>query len=99
MEKHNFYDIGKNQLFIEFAWQHFCPSILFQFGDCGLPNNTFASQTLNFKQIYTILIQLTALIGGNKTMIPVFEAIYQRILFYPPEQDNHILLKLFKAVG
>ena len=31
-------------------------------------------------------------------MITVFEAIYQRILFYPPENDRRLLLKLFKTV-
>ncbi|CAF0784780.1 unnamed protein product [Brachionus calyciflorus] len=96
-EKQNFYDTRKNKEFIEFAWKTFCPSILYQFGDCGLPNNTPVTQSLNFKQIYTILIQLTNLIGGEKAMIPVFEAIYQRILFFTPQYDNQILLKLFKS--
>ena len=77
--------------------QQFCPSILFQFGDCGLPAKLSAPQTIAFKHIYTILIQLTGLVGGCKNMISVFEAIYQRILYYPPEQDRHHLLKLFKT--
>jgi hypothetical protein len=94
----NAYNIRKNQLFIKFAWQQFCPSILFQFGDCGLPSKELAPQSINFKQIYTILIQLTGLIGGCKSMISVFEAIYQRILFYTPELDRTLLLKLFKTV-
>ncbi|RNA11996.1 hypothetical protein BpHYR1_022537, partial [Brachionus plicatilis] len=40
---------------------------------------------------------LTSLIGGNKTMIPVFEAIYQRVLMFSPDQDNYLILKLFKS--
>lgn len=100
------YKIADNKLFFEFAWQHFCPSILFQFGESGILTSPSATskltstnaQTINFKTIYTILIQLTGLCGGAKSMIPVFEAIYQRILFYPPEQDRQILLKLFKTV-
>ncbi len=95
----NSYNIRKNSLFIKFAWQQFCPSILFQFGDCGLPSKELAPQSINFKQIYTILIQLTGLIGGCKSMISVFEAIYQRILFYTPELDRTLLLKLFKNVN
>ena len=90
------YKTFNNQQFIEFTWQQFCPSILFQFGDCGLPAKPSAPQTIAFTKIYTILIQLTGLVGGCKNMISVFEAIYQRILFYPPEQDRHLLLKLFK---
>jgi hypothetical protein len=93
------YDIKENAAFLEFTWQTFCPIILFQFGDCGLPNKASASQTIQFKQTYTILIQLTGLVGGCSAMISVFEAIYQRILFYPPEQDKHLLLKLFKTVN
>ncbi len=103
------YKIAENKLFLEFAWQHFCPSILFQFGESGILTSASLSassklgnpnaQTINFKTVYTILIQLTGLCGGNKSMIPVFEAIYQRILFYPPEQDRPILLKLFKTVN
>jgi hypothetical protein len=93
------YDIKENAAFLEFAWQSFCPTILFQFGDCGLPNKASAPQTIQFKQTYTILIQLTGLVGGCTAMISVFEAIYQRILFYPPEQDKHLLLKLFKTVN
>ena len=92
------YNLKKSESFIEFAWQEFCPSILFQFGDCGLPSKMLAPQTIQFKQIYTILIHLTGLLGGCKSMITVFEAIYQRILFYPPNQDYHSLLKLFKLV-
>lgn len=92
------YILKNNESFIQFAWQEFGPSILFQFGDCGLPSKALAPQTIQFKQIYTILIQLTGLIGGCKSMISVFEAIYQRILFYPPSQDCHVLLKLFKMV-
>jgi hypothetical protein len=92
------YDIRENTAFLEFAWQSFCPTILFQFGDCGLPNKTTAPQTIQFKQTYTVLIQLTGLVGGCEAMLAVFEALYQRILFYPPEQDKHLLLKLFKTV-
>lgn len=53
---------------------------------------------IHFKQVYKILILLTALIGGCKSMIPVFEAIYQRVLFYTPEDDRLLILKLFKTV-
>lgn len=77
----------------------FCPAILYQFGNCGLPNKTNENQSLNFKQIYTILIQLTSLIGGNKVMIPVFEAIYQRVLMFSPDLDNQLILKIFKSVN
>jgi hypothetical protein len=94
----NSYQIKHNHGFVEFGWQHFCPCILFQFGDCGLPAKLNAPQSITFKQIYTILIQLTGLVGGCDEMISVFEAIFQRILFYPPEQDKHLLLKLFKTV-
>jgi hypothetical protein len=91
-------DIKRNKPFMEFAWQQFCPSILCQFGDIGLPTKSFTSQTINFKQIYKILILLTGIIGGSKLMIPVFEAIYQRVLFYTPEDDRQLILKLFKNV-
>lgn len=98
--KLNGYKIASNRLFLEFAWQYFCPSILCQFGESGISASKSLNnaQTICFKTIYNILIQLTGLVGGDKTMIPVFEAIYQRILFYPPEQDRHLLLKLFKTV-
>ena len=100
------YKIAENKLFLEFTWQHFCPSILFQFGESGIltsassssSSSSSASSSINYKTVYTILIQLTGLCGGTKSMIPVFEAIYQRILFYPPEHDRPILLKLFKTV-
>ena len=82
-----------------------CPSILFQVGGSGLRSHGGGSTGANaadailFKKTYTILIQLTALIGGLTTMIPVFEAIYQRIFYYTPELDRHLLLKLFKSVS
>jgi hypothetical protein len=102
--KQNGYMIAKNKSFLEFAWMNFCPTILCQFGESGIltsssKTNTNNTQTISFKIIYTILIQLTGLVGGSKSMIPVFEAIYQRILYYPPELDRHILLKLFKTVN
>jgi len=86
--------------------QTFCPSILFQFGELGLTESsatnhhtsTNSNKTVYYRQIYSILIQLTALIGGCKSMISVFEAVYQRILTYPPENDRAHILKLFKNV-
>lgn len=85
--------------------QTFCPSILFQFGELGLTEpsvtnhaSTNNNKTVYFRQIYSILIQLTALIGGCNSMISVFEAVYQRILTYPPENDRAHILKLFKNV-
>ena len=103
--KENGYKIVKNKSFLEFAWMNFCPTILCQFGESGIltssskTNNNYNTQTISFKIIYTILIQLTGLVGGSKSMISVFEAIYQRILYYPPELDRHVLLKLFKTVN
>jgi hypothetical protein len=97
-ENTTYYDLKMNKYFIEFAWKELCPSILFQFGDRGLQSKLIASQTIQFKQMYTILIQLTGLIGSCNTMISVFEAIYQRVLLYLPEQDYQLLLKLFKLV-
>ena len=91
------YNLKMNESFIKFAWQEFCPSILLQFGDCG-PTKPSSMEAIEFKQIYTILIQLTGLIGGCSSMISVFEAIYKRILLYLPEQDYQALLKLFKMV-
>jgi len=93
----NYYDLKSNKYFIEFAWKEFCPSILFQFDDCGLPSKVVASNTIQFKQMYSVLIQLTGLIGSCTPMVSVFEAIYQRVL-YLPEQDFHSILKLFKVV-
>lgn len=98
-------DLTKNKAFIKFAWQTFCPSILCQFSDSNcskVPSSNSSqvgTQKMPFKQVYTLLLQLTGLIGNCREMIPVFEAIYQRILVYPPDQDRNLLLKLFKAVS
>lgn len=90
------YKLIDNEAFVDFAWQKFCPSILCQFTDSIM--SPMKINKMPFKQIYTILLQLTGLIGSCVSMISVFEAIYQRILFSPPEQDRNLLLKLFKSV-
>jgi hypothetical protein len=97
--KSDAYNLINNQAFITFTWQTFCPSILFQFGESGISAkaNAAPAQKMPFKQIYTILIQLTGLVASSESIFTVFEAIYQRILLYPPEQDRNLLLKLFKS--
>ena len=97
------FDVTDNKAFIQFAWQTFCPSILCQFSDSNCSKTSNANQAgtqkMPFKQIYTILLQLTGLIGNCPEMVSVFEAIYQRILFSLPDQDRNLLLKLFKTVS
>lgn len=93
------FNICESQPFMEFSWQTLCPSILCQFGDIGLPSKALANHGLHFKLVYKILILMTALIGGCSLMIPVFEAIYQRVLLYTPEDDRLLILKLFKTVS
>ncbi|CAH0563479.1 unnamed protein product [Brassicogethes aeneus] len=76
------HSVHSNIHFTTFLWQRFCPALLSLLGAPGDP----ASQGLTTNQskiIYSIGIQVVRLVGRERALRPVLEALFHRMLLLP----------------
>ncbi|EFA08546.2 Brefeldin A-inhibited guanine nucleotide-exchange protein 3-like Protein [Tribolium castaneum] len=74
--------VHSNIHFTTFLWQRFCPALLSLLGAPGDP--TGHSLTTNqSKIIYSIGIQVVRLVGRERALRPVLEALFHRMLLLP----------------
>ncbi|XP_050298797.1 brefeldin A-inhibited guanine nucleotide-exchange protein 3 isoform X2 [Anthonomus grandis grandis] len=74
--------VHSNIHFTTFLWQRFCPALLALLGSPGDPSG----QSLNNSQakiVYSIGIQVVRLVGRERPLRPVLEALFHRMLLLP----------------
>ncbi|XP_066139724.1 brefeldin A-inhibited guanine nucleotide-exchange protein 3 isoform X1 [Euwallacea fornicatus] len=74
--------VHSNIHFTTFLWQRFCPALLALLGSPGDPSG----QSLTISQakiVYSIGIQVVRLVGRERALRPVLEALFHRMLLLP----------------
>nr|CAI5817156.1 unnamed protein product [Callosobruchus analis] len=83
--------VHSNIHFTTFLWQRFCPALLAFLGTPG--DNTSQSLTTNqskivYSLIFSIGIQVVRLVGRERALRPVLEALFHRMLLLPSPQKR-----------
>ncbi|KAG5876373.1 hypothetical protein JTB14_032185 [Gonioctena quinquepunctata] len=74
--------VHSNIHFTTFLWQRFCPALLALLGAPGDPSGQ-ALTTSQSKIVYSIGIQVVRLVGRERALRPVLEALFHRMLLLP----------------
>ncbi|XP_025836483.1 brefeldin A-inhibited guanine nucleotide-exchange protein 3 isoform X2 [Agrilus planipennis] len=74
--------VHSNLHFTTFLWQRFCPSLLSLLGTPGDPESRSLT-TQQAKIVYSIGIQVVRLVGRERHLRPVLEALFHRMLLLP----------------
>uniref|UniRef100_A0A6P7F2C8 Brefeldin A-inhibited guanine nucleotide-exchange protein 3 isoform X1 n=2 Tax=Diabrotica virgifera virgifera TaxID=50390 RepID=A0A6P7F2C8_DIAVI len=89
--------VHSNIHFTTFLWQRFCPSLLAILGTPGDPM-VHSLTTSQAKIIYSIGIQVVRLVGRERALRPVLEALFHRMLLLPSPQKRLEPLKAVKEL-
>ncbi|XP_060521319.1 brefeldin A-inhibited guanine nucleotide-exchange protein 3 [Cylas formicarius] len=81
------HSVHSNFHFTTFLWQKFCPALLSLLGSPGDPTGQVLT-TSQAKIIYSIGIQVVRLVGRERPLRPVLEALFHRILLLPSPQKR-----------
>ncbi|XP_063904392.1 brefeldin A-inhibited guanine nucleotide-exchange protein 3 isoform X1 [Zophobas morio] len=74
--------VHSNIHFTTFLWQRFCPALLSLLGAPGDPSGQCLTTTQS-KIVYSIGIQVVRLVGRERALRPVLEALFHRMLLLP----------------
>ncbi|KAB0792866.1 hypothetical protein PPYR_14825 [Photinus pyralis] len=74
--------VHSNAHFATFLWQKFCPALLALLGTPGDPERQGLT-THQSKIVYSIGIQVVRLVGRERALRPVLEALFHRMLLLP----------------
>ncbi|XP_045475917.1 brefeldin A-inhibited guanine nucleotide-exchange protein 3 isoform X1 [Harmonia axyridis] len=74
--------VHSNVHFSTFLWQRFCPALLSFLGAPGDPSGQYLT-TNQSKIVYSIGIQVVRLVGRERALRPVLEALFHRMLLLP----------------
>ncbi|KAJ8951561.1 hypothetical protein NQ318_020436 [Aromia moschata] len=74
--------VHSNIHFTTFLWQRFCPALLSLLGSPG-DTSVQALTTSQTKIVYSIGIQVVRLVGRERALRPVLEALFHRMLLLP----------------
>ncbi|CAG9864816.1 unnamed protein product [Phyllotreta striolata] len=74
--------VHSNVHFTTFLWQRFCPALLAFLGLPGDPSGHSISSS-QAKIVYSIGIQVVRLVGRERALRPVLEALFHRMLLLP----------------
>ncbi|KAL1497847.1 hypothetical protein ABEB36_008734 [Hypothenemus hampei] len=74
--------VHSNIHFTTFLWQRFCPALLSLLGSPGDPSGQALTNN-QAKIVYSIGIQVVRLVGRERPLRPVLEALFHRMLLLP----------------
>nr|XP_022917000.1 brefeldin A-inhibited guanine nucleotide-exchange protein 3 [Onthophagus taurus] len=74
--------VHSNTHFTTFLWQRFCPALLALLGAPGDPTTQSLTNS-QAKIVYSIGIQVVRLVGRERALRPVLEALFHRMLLLP----------------
>ncbi|KAL3272753.1 hypothetical protein HHI36_014214 [Cryptolaemus montrouzieri] len=74
--------VHSNVHFSTFLWQRFCPALLSFLGAPGDPSGQYLT-TNQSRIVYSIGIQVVRLVGRERALRPVLEALFHRMLLLP----------------